>query len=179
MKKRLFLYLALLAFLTFTAYEATIYFMPNIIFKGFYKKVTTERGIGYNECFAIDLPDENMRAVVMPNPDFLYVGCFYDLSDGPLELTGDMPDSTYWSVSFYEPSTKNWFIQSDLEFQSNQLELGIVEEGSIKNDNSSTNLAKAPSQKGLILIRILVTDTTPKTLEKYKSWQNSIKVSRM
>lgn len=124
-----------------------------------------------------DLPDDKARYVVKPNPDFLYVSCFYDLSEGPLRILGDLPDSTYWSVSFFEPSTVNFFVKNDLEFESSRLDISLSSQK--MNFKSAREQIISPNKKGLMLFRILVPDPEPGKLARYKAWQNSIQLKSM
>lgn len=59
-------------------------------------------------------PTAASRAVVMPGPDMVYSICILDLSDGPVQLTAQVPGS-YWSVSVYDDVGNNTFVLSDRE----------------------------------------------------------------
>jgi len=114
--KNIVIYLIALLIGLFLGYKGFVSYYPNILFKGAQKKIGSE----INEMRYAKLPDETARFVVKPNPDFLYSTCFYDLEDGPLQLTGDLPDSSYWSISFYEPNTVNFYVENDQQFQSDK-----------------------------------------------------------
>lgn len=46
-----------------------------------------------------------------PNPDLIYSIGFYDLSNGELQLSGDIPvDLAYFSIAFYESNTSHFAI---------------------------------------------------------------------
>ena len=100
--------------------------IPNIIYKVFHYKIVNNQNVQDNELKHFDIPNDQSRDVVMPNPDFLYSTSFYDLSNGDLNLKGKMPESTYWSVSFYKPNTVNWFVKNDDEFIDNNLDMKII-----------------------------------------------------
>lgn len=176
MKKILpYLLLFLVAFIGF--YQLTISFLPNALYALVQQKMEARVGYSKNRVLHLDLPTDSSRAVVMPNPDFLYVSSFYDLKDGPLQLTGSMPDSTYWSVSFYQPNTVNWYIKNDRQYESDELNLVLVSSQSKIQAPEDAELVRAPRKKGFLLIRILVTDTEATPMKKYKDWQQSIELT--
>jgi len=173
MKKNILIYVIALLLGLFLGYKGFIKYYPNILFRGAKKKIgTIENEMRYGK-----LPDETSRFVVKPNPDFLYTTCFYNLDDGPLQLTGDLPDSSYWSIAFYEPNTVNFYVKNDQQFHSDNLNLLIVNEEDKKPTNvEDFEIVESPSKKGLVLFRLLVTDTSPENVEKFEAIQKSVKV---
>ena len=154
------------------SYNLTIHYIPNIVYGVFHNKIEKNQDIGDNEIKHFDIPNYKSRAVVMPNPDFLYSVSFYDLSSGDLKLKGNMPDSTYWSVSFYKPNTINWYVKNDKEFNSNRLELNLT-----INNTKGENIIHSPVKKGLMIIRILVENKDQNSIDYYKSLQKSITIN--
>ena len=104
------------------SYNLTIHYIPNIVYAVFHYKIEKNQNIKDNEIKHFDIPNDQSRNVVMPNPDFLYSTIFYDLSEKDLNINANMPDSTYWSVSSYKPNTINWFVKNDQEFVTNNLD---------------------------------------------------------
>ena len=131
-----------------------------------------ENVVGYGT-----LPNEHSRQVVKPNPDFLYAVCFYDLKNGPVRISGDLPDSTYWSVSFFEPSTVTYFVKNDMEFGGSRLDITLSTQK--LNTKSGKEQIISPGEKGMMLVRILVPDPSPEKLAVYKKLQESIKLQSM
>lgn len=172
-------YVLIIALLSIVSYQLTITFLPDVIYGIFHRRLLENVSIPDNELYYVPIPTDNSRAVVMPNPDFLYVTCFYDLNEGPLNLTGNLPDSTYWSVAFYQPNTINWYVKNDLEYGTGQLNLILAEDGDNTDFDTETEIAKSPVDKGLMLIRILVTDNDPEVLKKYESLQKSVRLDAM
>lgn len=170
--KSIILYLAFLIGGIFLGHKMTLHYFPNLLFQGAQKKI----GIAENVFRYAPVPDENSRFVVKPNPDFLYATCFYNLENGPLRLNGNLPDSTYWSAALYEPNTVNFFVKNDLEFSSDNVDL-IISEKAVEGLEKERNII-SPSQKGLILFRILVTDNSPENVAKYEAYQKSISIGR-
>ena len=111
--------------MSISSYNLTIHYIPNIVYAVFHYKIEKNQNIKDNEIKHFDIPSDQSRNVVMPNPDFLYSISFYDLSKGEVNLKGTMPDSTYWSVAFYKPNTINWYVKNDREFKTNQLDLKL------------------------------------------------------
>jgi len=170
--KIIFFYLWILLIMSICSYNLTIHYIPNIVYGVFHNKIEKNQDIGDNEIKHFDIPNYKSRDVVMPNPDFLYSVSFYDLSSGDLKLKGNMPDSTYWSVSFYKPNTINWYVKNDKEFNSNRLELNLT-----INNTKGENIIHSPVKKGLMIIRILVENKDQNSIDYYKSLQKSITIN--
>jgi uncharacterized membrane protein len=170
--KKIFFYLWILLIMSICSYNLTIHYIPNIVYGVFHNKIEKNQDIGDNEIKHFDIPNYKSRDVVMPNPDFLYSVSFYDLSSGDLKLKGNMPDSTYWSISFYKPNTINWYVKNDKEFNSNRLELNLT-----INNTKGENIIHSPVKKGLMIIRILVENKDQNSIDYYKSLQKSITIN--
>ena len=154
------------------SYNLTIHYIPNIVYAVFHYKIEKNQNIKDNEIKHFDIPSDQSRNVVMPNPDFLYSTIFYDLSEKDLNINAIMPDSTYWSVSFYKPNTINWFVKNDQEFVTNNLDLTLT-----FNDSKSQGVIKSPVKKGFMIIRILVEKKDQKTIESYINLQKNITIN--
>ena len=167
--KKIFFYLWILLIMSVCSYNLTIHYIPNIVYTVFHYKIEKNQNIKDNEIKHFDIPSDQSRNVVMPNPDFLYSTIFYDLSEKNLNINANMPDSTYWSVSFYKPNTINWFVKNDQEFVTNNLDLTLT-----FNDSESQGVIKSPVKKGFMIIRILVEKKDQNSIDYYKSLQKSI-----
>lgn len=169
-------YLLMFALGVMMGYQTFLKYYPNILYFGVKKKIAnTENNFGFAQ-----LPDAESQFVVKPNPDFLYSTCHYNLEDGPLRLTGDLPDSSYWSIAFYEPNTVNFYVKNDMEFHSDQLDMIITTDGkNLPKNAEDFEIVKSPHQKGLILFRLLITDKGKENVEKFKKIQESVKVERL
>ena len=97
------------------------------------------------------------RTVVMPSSDLLYSACLYDVSKYPLLLTAVVPD-TYWSISGYATNTDNFFCINDRQVKSNPVEVVLVAKGMSYTDTGKAHVVVAPSDKGIVLVRILIPD---------------------
>ena len=173
MKKSNWIYIIMLLLGFLLGYKGFIKYYPNLLYRGAKKKINrTDNTFGFAK-----LPNAESKFVVKPNPDFLYSTCFYNLEDGPLHLEGDLPDSSYWSIAFYEPNTVNFYVKNDQQFHSNKLDILIASEGDELPKNAEDfEIVQSPSKKGLILFRLLITDTSPENLAKFEAIQQSVQV---
>ena len=170
--KKIFFYLGTILIMSICSYNLTIHYIPNIVYAVFHYKIEKNQNIKDNEIKHFDIPSDQSRNVVMPNPDFLYSTIFYDLSEKDLNINANMPDSTYWSVSFYKPNTINWFVKNDQEFVTKNLDLTLT-----FNDSGSENVIKSPVKKGFMIIRILVEKKDQKSIELYRTLQKNIVIN--
>ena len=98
------------------------------------------------------------RDVVRPSPDLLYSICVYEVSDKPLHIVAPIPADTYWSMSFYAINTDNFFVVNDRTAKSNPADILLVGEDMPYHNAGDSEVVIAPSNRGIILFRILVTD---------------------
>jgi uncharacterized membrane protein len=106
-------------------------------------------------------PDATARAIVRPSPDLLYSVCPFDLSKGALRFVARVPHTTYWSVSAFDSDTNNFFVRNDRQIVGNSYEILLLRRGMPwprMDDATERAIVFAPSDRGLILIRVLVDD---------------------
>ena len=165
--------------MSFFFYKMTIKFTPNVI----YSKVTTnmlgQSNIQENELRLLPFPDEDSRAVVMPNPDFAYISMFYDLADGPLKITGQMPESTYWSVAMYEPNTSNHYVKNDMQYGSSDLKIVISSSNQTHPDIDGLENIISPTTEGFLLFRILGTERSESERKKIIKVMETVKSEQL
>lgn len=172
-------YILSILILSFIFYKITIKYTPNVIYGKVKSKMMTQAGIQENQTRLLPFPEEDDRAVVMPNPDFAYVSMFYDVEQGPLHITGKMPDSTYWSVALYEPNTSNHFVKNDLQFRSSELNLVIGSENQKTTSIDGAELINSPTTEGFLLFRILGTKRTQEEKEEIIELMKTVKAVQM
>jgi uncharacterized membrane protein len=110
-----------------------------------------------------------LRKVVLPNPDFIYSACFFDLSKNDLVITGQFPDtSQYCSLAFYDDKTMPFYVRNNLQgFKPNySIRLSYV--------NRVQRTLRARTKQGVVLMRVLVTDSAQ--MANAKHLQQSFKV---
>ncbi len=97
------------------------------------------------------------RRVVRPSPDLLYSACGYDVSERPLRIRATVPE-TYWSISFYESNTDNFFVKNDRQVKSKEVEFILVRQGMTHSYTGDGVVVYSPTDRGIILFRMLITD---------------------
>jgi len=160
--------------LCFGFYHLTFYAIPPYVYSKFQANSEKQRGDTPNTFSYIMAPDENSRLVVKPNPDFAYATAFFDISDGPIKIVGNMPDSTYWSVAMYEPNTINFYVKNDLQFGTDILELTLGHQDS-ELDLDVTSTVK----KGFLLIRLLIKDRSPVIQKEMMSYLQTLQIETL
>jgi uncharacterized membrane protein len=112
---------------------------------------------GHNIMYHAKRPDAEYRGVVRPSPDQLYSACIYDLSRGPVLFEGRAPNDSYWSLSFFEHNTDNFFVINDREIGDREFRFLLVKKGaSIPDGFSEAELVRSPSKTGIVLQRIFI-----------------------
>ena len=92
-------------------------------------------------------------AARMPNYDFIYTMCRYDLSNGDLYVSMPVPeDERYWVVHVHNNNTNVAFKINNLAIASDTYELLITKD---ENTTSSINTIKT-TEKGTVFWRLLV-----------------------
>ncbi|WP_161554147.1 DUF1254 domain-containing protein [Stenotrophobium rhamnosiphilum] len=117
---------------------------------------------GYNKALHAPRPDSHARTVVRPSPDLLYTACAFDISEHPLLITAPVQRS-YVSVSAFASDTSNFAAINDSLLQADasgnkHFNLVLVREGVSVDLPAGAQVIKAPSDKGLVLFRSLITD---------------------
>lgn len=176
--KRFLPYLLAFAVCSFAFYKLTIKYVPSVIYSRVKTKMMTQSQIKENELRTLPFPTSDSRAVVKPNPDFAYVSTFYNLSDGPLHLSGPMPDSTYWSLALYEPNTNNFYVKNDMEFASDYLNVVIGPQSQKTTFIDDAELINSPGEQGFLLLRILGTKRTESEKRKIVNLLNQLEVKQ-
>ncbi len=95
------------------------------------------------------------RQVVKPSPDLLYSICVYDVSEKPLRITATVPD-TYWSISFYQANTDNFYVLNDRQANSNPIDIILVGPDMAVPRAENTRVVVAPTNKGVFPLRSLI-----------------------
>ncbi|MFT3728788.1 MAG: DUF1254 domain-containing protein [Terricaulis sp.] len=95
---------------------------------------------------------EASRAIVRPSPDLAYSACPYDLSHGPVKISVP-PWHNYWSLSFYQDNSDNFFVVDDRESKSGA-DITLVSKDA-QPPAHATQVVESPSARGIALIRRL------------------------
>ena len=124
---------------------------------------------------AVHLPpmtDHRQRTVVMPSPDLLYATCAFDLRERPLRLRADPHSPHYWSVALYAANSDNFFVRNDRQAAGRPIDLWLVgpRTGDDVKPPAGSEVVRAPTSRGLLLMRLLVAD--------YASEQTELEAAR-
>jgi uncharacterized membrane protein len=114
-----------------------------------------------NRAFYPPMTSAESRSIVMPSPDLLYAICTYDLAGGPVRVTANPGLDSYWSVALYSAASDNWYVINDRQAGGRPVDIVVAERGMVRSASAASTSAKvleAPSQKGLVLMRVLAGD---------------------
>jgi uncharacterized membrane protein len=112
--------------------------------------------------------DAKLRKVVLPNPDFIYNACFYDVTKTDLLITGDFPDSTqYASLAFYGEDMQPYYVMNNQVGLKKHFKLRLTHSNRIRGD------IRSPGKQGSFLLRLLVKDSIgiKRTLDIQKAFK--------
>lgn len=118
---------------------------------------------------------ELMTEVVLPNPDFFYSICGFNIDAGPIKVSFTPPKNAYWSISVYDYKTNViWKTSDDVEKtnKDSQLQLIISSKNHPKiTYDRNTSYLESPFSQGAVLLRILAQtpDQDQRLLEAQKT----------
>jgi uncharacterized membrane protein len=107
--------------------------------------------------------DHLQRRVVMPSPDLLYALCAFDVSTQPMRIRAHPQSPNYWSIALYAANSDNFFVINDRETSGRPVDIVLSGPGAYPGQMpmpAGAQVVQAPSAKGLLLMRVLVTDYT-------------------
>ena len=134
---------------------ATVMAIPHLVMKTAYKRIVQRAGSRANVLIHSPRVTVESRAVVRPSPDLLYSVCVYDVSENPLHITASVPD-TYWSLSFYQTNTDNFYVLNDRQAKTNPVEIVLVGPEMGVPNVANAEVVVAPTEKGIFLLRTLI-----------------------
>ena len=107
------------------------------------------------------------RLVPYPTPHAMVSSCIYDVRKKLLRIQAKVPESVYWSITFFARNQDCYFTLNDIEAKQKYGEaIEIILKKRTKAYTSKKNeiIVSAPrfSKKGLILIRIIMIDPSDK-----------------
>ena len=141
-----------------------IKFLPQTITQVVINRIFNMRqGWKVNQMNHPDLRTPGNDPVPMDNPDALTSLGVFDLSDGPMRVTAPVPDSIfYWSVSGYDWGTNNFFVLNDQEIGDSTVSIVVKTKDQDYSPQSNEHVFDSPTEKGVVLIRMLVQDRNDK-----------------
>ena len=105
----------------------------------------------WNTCFHNQTYGPRKNAARRANPDSIISSMAYDLSDGPVRIAGETWPR-YWSISFYQQNSDNYFVTNDLELERSSFEFILALEGQDISAFEGVPII-SPTPKGIMLVR--------------------------
>lgn len=153
------------------SYYFTLYYLPYYIVKQAKQKMQLKDN---HFLFTTQTEASQRRQIVRPNPDFAYCFAFYNLENGPQVITGNFPESNYFSISFFDQNSSNYYVRNDLQFKSNQVHLILGVKKQAARAKNGEEWITAPTAKGVVLTRFLITQ--PEKLKKITPYLKSFRM---
>jgi uncharacterized membrane protein len=135
----------------------TVAAVPRAVMYMASKRILNKSGAGVNRLLHAPRVTVNSRDVVKPSPDLLYSLCVYDVSTRPLRVIAPVPD-TYWSISFYQSNTDNFYVLNDRQAKTNPVKIVLVGPDMPVPDIADAEVVVAPAARGVFLLRSLIMD---------------------
>lgn len=112
----------------------------------------------WNACFHNQVYGPRTNAARRANPDSIISSMAYDLSDGPVRVAGETWPR-YWSLSFYQQNSDNFFVINDLELADPSFDFVLALEDQDTDALGGTRVV-SPTAKGIMLIRRFAADAS-------------------
>lgn len=135
----------------------TVTLFPRVIMALAIQRILNRSGSEVNTLVHSTRVTVDSRHVVKPSPDLLYSICVYDVGEKPLRITAPVPD-TYWSISFYQTNTNNFYVINDRQAKSNPVDIVLVGPDMAVPRVENAQVVVAPTDKGVFLLRSLIKD---------------------
>ncbi len=134
--------------------------LPKVIMGGAMRSLSAATG-GANPGLP-PMTDHTQRRIVMPSPDLLYGTCVWDVSQRPLQVHARLDGVPYASVALYGANSDNFLAVSGRQHGGESVSLWIIgpstPEAGRPRPPAGARVVQAPSDKGLLLMRVLVGD---------------------
>lgn len=139
---------------------AAVALIPNAIMFIYFERMKSAN-TELNKIYHAPPINASFREVVLPSPDLLYSYCIYDLSKGPVLITAEVPENTYWSVSLYDSATNNFLTLNDRQAGKLAKILLVKEQTHLeKLKDVDAVVVRAKSEKGLVLFRTFIPNSS-------------------
>ena len=135
---------------------ALLYFGPSLVMSRAMGKISARGGV--NTMIAPPRPNAQNNLVVRSSPDLLYNICVYDVTEKPLRISAEVPQGTYWSVSFYDMNTNNYRVINDGQATAGAVLLVLMKSGSAAPPPAGAEIVTTPTERGVVLFRTLIND---------------------
>lgn len=106
---------------------------------------------GWNACFHNPVYGPRKTAARRANPDSIISSMAYDLSDGPVRISGEVWPR-YWSLSMYQQNSDNFFVINDRQLEGPAFAF-VLTHAAQNIDAGHGEQIVSPTLKGIMLIR--------------------------
>ncbi|MEM6557262.1 MAG: DUF1254 domain-containing protein [Pseudomonadota bacterium] len=113
---------------------------------------------GWNACFHNQVYGPRANAARRANPDSIISSMAYDLSDGPVRISGETWPR-YWSLSVYQQNSDNFFVINDQALTDQSFDFVLALAGQSTENLDGTPIV-SPTAKGILLIRRFAADAS-------------------
>jgi len=138
----------------FVSYHLTIHQAPKDAMTNIQNRIAKRAG-GWNKCSHNRKFGPLQGGANRANPDSIISIMAYDLSDGPVNVSGETwPD--YWSLSLYEQNSDNYFVINDRQLPKRTFKIQIAFDKPAHAQDGVTHVM-SPSKKGIMLVRRFAT----------------------
>jgi uncharacterized membrane protein len=130
--------------------SVTIHQAPKAVMANIEARIVQGAG-SWNACYHNRVFGPRSGAARRANPDSIISSMAYDLSDGPVRVSGEVWPR-YWSLSLYQQNSDNYFVVNDQQLPRPDFDYVIVREGTADTELVGTHIV-SPTEKGIMLIR--------------------------
>lgn len=154
----------LLALITYYVTSRTIIHQaPKTVMTKIENRIAEFAG-GRNQCFHNREYGPRKNSIRRANPDSIISSMSYDLSEGPVRISGEIWPR-YWSMSLYQQNSDNYFVVNDKELPSAAFDFVLTFDPPPVSQNSMpetgiTHYIQSPTKRGVMLIRRFAADET-------------------
>lgn len=106
---------------------------------------------GWNACYHNRAYGPRENAPRRANPDSIISSMAYDLSEGPVRVSGETWPR-YWSLSLYQQNSDNYFVVNDQQLDSADFDFVIVQDGQMTGETDARVII-SPTEQGVMLVR--------------------------
>lgn len=163
--KKLLPWAALTIALTTVFHFIGMWYLPQFLTAQAVKRIYARRtgGAPINTMTYGELRQAGTDTVVRDNPDTKTSFAVYDVSQKPLRVHCVIPDvDNYWSLSLFAWNTDNFYVVNDRTAKAKEFDLVIVKPNSKYQKRGNEEVIVSPSDKGIIIVRMIVTDRNNK-----------------
>lgn len=141
-------------------YHAMIWYVPHAVMQKAYARFNPP-----NRWVHADVLSGSKGSwVPLGNPDIVASRAAYDLSQGPLLLTGSASPDTYWSLTMYDGRSVHFFLVNGEKLAGQPYRIALVRAGDAnaiaRARAAGATVAESPTMRGYLMQRTFVTSAS-------------------